>query len=562
MVQSYAGLEAWFISSLAEAGSCHKHSRKQLQPSTFFTARRPIVSAKKPQTYNVTFERHKHTKELECPDEEVPNAKELPPEANTTKQELLDLVDQYDGLLYTDQLPLLELPQLYQPSDGPFLEVSDKPQDEWPPPHYTWPADTETQFKLDVLKSALDDFSRDPREIYQFYRALPNPRAPYLPSKTRHKLLRHLAVVEKKDEHSMLRYLSVVDDMKGAAIPLAVSEWTSALSFVSRYVSNVTEAEVEAALHMWREMEHTAGVKGNSATFNVLFDVACKAGKFVLAEMIYKEMEARGFQFDRFHHVSKIFYYSQKRNGDGARAAYRALVEAGEIVDTVVLNAMIAALVRSYEPSAAENIYERMKTMHFDRQDAVLPPRDYKTRRTIDLSLKKIGRESKDDLAAREKFQTKSIIAPDLHTFNILIKYYAEQAGEIDKTAKLLDEMKWFELPLHGTLFLSLFKGFAAHGGVRYSGWTEARLNSVFKSLLNALDEGSEGLYLSQWLVTWTLKAFAKCAGRDKTMAAWEELRGRWEPDEAELDFVLSGLRHLMEKVPDAKVVRSENWHL
>ena len=39
----------------------------------------------------------------------------------------------------------------------------------------------------------------------------------------------------------------------------------------------------------------------------------------------------------------------------------RALVEAGEIVDTVVLNAMISALVKAHEASAAENIYERMK---------------------------------------------------------------------------------------------------------------------------------------------------------------------------------------------------------
>ena len=121
----------------------------------------------------------------------------------------------------------------------------------------------------------------------------------------------------------MLRYLSVVDDMKGTAIPLSTYEWTSALSFASRYVARSTVVEVESALHMWREMEHVAGVKGNDATFNVLFDVACKAGKFTLAEMIYKEMRARGFEFTRYHHVSQIHYYGLKGDGDGARAAYK-----------------------------------------------------------------------------------------------------------------------------------------------------------------------------------------------------------------------------------------------
>jgi len=146
----------------------------------------------------------------------------------------MELVDQYSGESYTDQLPLLELPRLYQPSDGPHLMVSDKVEDEWPPPHRAWPADSETKVKLENLKIALRDFSKDSEEIYQLYRALPEPRAPYLESKTRHRMLRHLAVVERKDEHSMLRYLSVIDDMKGTAIPLTTSEWTSAISFAAR----------------------------------------------------------------------------------------------------------------------------------------------------------------------------------------------------------------------------------------------------------------------------------------------------------------------------------------
>ncbi|PVH84456.1 pentatricopeptide repeat-containing protein-like protein [Cadophora sp. DSE1049] len=541
IVSASIGFEAWFIKSLADAGNCRKHSRKALQPTTFFTANRPKIPSKIRGLHIVSFQRHRHTHHgvEEGPEEEdVYNGKdaveELPPEPNRTREELLELVDQYDGIQNTDQLPILEPPPRYPPSDGPNITVSDKPEDEWPPPHYTWPADAETNIRLDELDTYLKEAEdKDPQEIYHMYRALPAPRAAYLPSRTRHAMLHHLSVVEKKDEHSMLRYLSVVDDMKRCAIPLLVSEWTSAISFVASYVNKITEVEVEAALQMWREMEHVS---------------ACKAGKFVLAEMIYKEMENRSLSMDRFHHVSLIFFHGLKKNGDEARAAYKALVEAGEIVDTVVLNAMISALIRSSEPAAAENVYERMKKMHFGRKHPKLPQRDWKKRRAVNLSLKLLGQLSRNDLEMREKFQSESIVAPDLHTYRILINYSAVKAGDLQMTVRLLDEMKIFEIDLHGALFLAVFRGFATHGGVRYSEWDGARLESVWKSLLKSIDDEAEDVQLSKWLISWALWAFGKCAGKARTMAAWEEVREKWtDPTEEELDFVLGNLRSVLD---------------
>jgi pentatricopeptide repeat protein len=473
----------------------------------------------------------------------------------------MELVDQYSGDSFTDQLPLIDLPKLYQPSDGPHLTVSDRPEDEWPPPLHAWPADPATKIKLQDLILALRDSSKDPEEIYQLYRALPEPRAPYLESRIRHKMLHHLSVVERKDEHSMLRYLSVVDDMKGSAIPLSSSEWTSAVSFVARYVSRSTEVEVEAALHMWREMEHIAGVRGSDATFNVLFDVACKAGKFTLAEMIYKEMEARGFEFTRYHHVSMIFYYGLQKNGDGARAAYKALVEAGEIVDTVVLNAMVSALIRAHEPTAAENVYERMKKAHLERPGSKLQPRDFRERRRITQVLKRWAIIAKRHADKRQDLQSRSIIAPDIHTFRILVNYFAIEAGELNKTTKLLEEMKWFHLPLHGALFNALLKGFALHGGVRYTHWTEKRLESVWRSLLQALDDGVEGLYISKWMATWALRAFAKCSGKSRALVAWDELKGKWDPGEEDMSFVMSNLHQILYRSVDIGQTRRD-WIL
>ncbi|KAG0652281.1 pentatricopeptide repeat-containing [Hyphodiscus hymeniophilus] len=546
LIQGPAALEACFFNSLAAAGQCRKHNLKQPVPCTLSTSRRSNISTKWQQAKAATFKRQNHTSASPMEEDRVLKQPVLEP--NRTKEELMALVDQYGGESFTDQLPLLEPPNLYQPSDGPYLTVSDKEQDDWPPPQHAWPASEVTMAKLNALGEALRDSSKDPEDIFLLYRDLPAPRVPYLEANTRHRLLRHLAIVERKDERSMLRYFSVVDDMKGAAIPLKVWEWTSALSFASRYVAKSTEVEVEAALHMWREMEHVAGVKSNDATFNVLFDVACKAGKFVLAEMIYKEMQTRGFEFNRYHHVSQIHYYGLKSDGDGARAAYKALVDKGEIVDTVVMNAMISALIRAHEANAAEYIYERMKKIHIETSGSVLPPKSYKARREINKVLMKLAKLAKSKPEMQQVFQRKSILAPDLHTFRILVNYFAIQAGELDKTTKFLDEMAWFEIPVHGALFLALLKGFALHGGIRYTHWTEARLENVWKALLQAIDDDAIDMYMSKWMVVWALRAFAKCSGQPRMVDVWEHIKEKWDPGEEEEDFVVSyALRPLLD---------------
>ena len=546
MISGTRGLEAWFFSSLANVGYCRQHTSIRQhttirQPCTYLKPGKQSLNTKRRVADVPSLQRHRNTKKSS----ELPEERATQP--NTTREELMALVDEYAGDSFTDQLPLPGLPSLYQPSDGPHLTVSDKEDDEWPPPHQSWPADDETRVKIALLDHALKSFSRDPEDIYKLYRDLPGPRVPYLKSKTRHKLLRHLSVVERKDEQSMLRYFSVIDDMKVTAIPLSSTEWTSAISFAARYVGRSTEVEVESALQMWREMEQVVGIRGNDATFNVLFDVACKAGKFTLAEMIYNEMEARGFKYNRFHHVSQIHFHGLQRNGDAARAAYKALVEAGEIVDTIVLNAMISALIRSYEVQAAENVYERMKKLHFEDKSFRHLPRDFKSRRQINRSLLTLSMVGRERPWILEKFQRNSIKAPNIQTYRILINYFAVVAGELDKVAKYLDEMEWFEIPVHGALFLALFKGFAAHGGIRYTEWTDDRLESVWKSFIQSLDAGAEGLYISKWMVMWALRAFLKCSGKSRTIGIWDEVRQKWKPSEGDMDFIMRTLQPLID---------------
>jgi pentatricopeptide repeat protein len=248
------------------------------------------------------------------------------------------------------------------------------------------------------------------------------------------------------------------------------------------------------------------------------------------------------------------------RNGDAARAAYKALVEADEIVDTVVLNAMISALIRSHEANAAENIYERMKKSHLERLGAKLPPKDFRARRKITKTLKMMARTAKVDKTKREQFQRRSIIAPDLHTFEILLRHFAVQAGELDKTAKFLEEMTWFDIAPHNALFVPLLKAFISHGGIRYTRWTESRLEVVWKSLIQALDDKVEGVHISKWLVLCAIKAFAKCSGKSRTVEVWEEIKQKWDPGEADLDFVMRHLREILDGQDMAE--RKHDWVL
>jgi hypothetical protein len=167
---------------------------------------------------------------------------------------------------------------------------------------------------------------------------------------------------------------------------------------------------------------------------------------------------------------------------------------------------------------------------------------------------------SKTDKTKREEFQRRSIIAPDRQTFQILLHHFAVQAGEMGKTAKFLEEMTLFDIAPHNHLFVPILKAFATHGGIRYTRWTESRLEAVWKSLMQALDDKVEGVDISRWLVIWAIRAFAKCSGKSRTVKVWEEIKQKWDPGEADLDFVMYELRLILDGPDMAE--RKDDWVL
>ncbi|KAI9815024.1 MAG: hypothetical protein M1827_002867 [Pycnora praestabilis] len=402
------------------------------------------------------------------------------------------------------------------------------------------------QHTLRSFRDALHDERASHEAIYELYQALPPPRIQLLSLKDIRHLLHRLSVVERKSEASMLRYLGIVDEVKTAGISLTSGEWSSAIAFAGRCFARVSATEVESALYLWKEMESAAGVKGTEVTFNILFDIATKAGKFVLAEMILKEMKARKLEPNRYTHVGLIYQHGIQGDGDGIRRAYRNLIDAGEIVDTVVLNCVIASLVKAGEGPAAEQVYERMKRMDAASTGVKLPSLNWQGSRELGKLLLRAAKASKGNPTNRHEVQKKTTVAPNLRTYQILISYHTVHTGEFERAAQLVDELQFLDIKLHGRIFCILLKGFTIHGGIRYTSWTKARLESLWTAYYKALDEGIENIHLGKWMVIWALRAFGKCAGKERMLEIWEEIKRRWDPGNDELNVVNHVLRELL----------------
>ncbi|CAD6579240.1 MAG: hypothetical protein ASARMPREDX12_009105 [Alectoria sarmentosa] len=390
------------------------------------------------------------------------------------------------------------------------------------------------------LLKVLDRDDCTHEEAFEAYSALPSPGVSYLSNDTRRLLFRRLSVLRKKNRLSKMRYLSVVDDMKSTNLPMTPAEWNSAIAFCGQCFTHITAVDVENALRTWKDMEQEADVRGRSITFNILFDLAAKAGKFVLAEMILKEMGDRKLDYNRYSRNAFIFYHGLRGDGDGVRRAYREYVESGEIVDTVVMNCVITALIRAGEPAAAEQVYERMKRLHTKQTGHHMPLGNWRELRDLGRLLNRAARRFKEDPTRLQQLQEEQSIAPDIQTYAHFVEYHVCQTGELRRIAALLAEMQHLGLPMHGRIFTKLFKGFTYHGGVRYTSWTRARLEVVWVSMLEALDQGLDDVCVMKWMVLWAIRAFERCAGRRRASEIWNELRVRWKPGDGDMEHVMA----------------------
>ncbi|KAB8611404.1 hypothetical protein FH972_025909 [Carpinus fangiana] len=329
------------------------------------------------------------------------------------------------------------------------------------------------------------DYNEIPHEdIFNAYLAIPEPRLLYIPEKARQRLLGHFSIVRWKSEASLLRFMTLVDDHHSAGIKLGVREWSTAISLTAKAFKKISSESVNSALQVWRQMEAEQGIPANTVTFNILFDMASKAGKYTLAETLVREMKHRELSFDAFSHTSKIYYEGIRGSIEGVHAAYDALVEAGEVVNTVVISAVIAALLKCGEPAAAESVFDRAKRLHKEK---------YKGPRPLPATTWTERRKQGRMFLPKAKEPVRSPIAPGYHAYRSLVHYHAVSAGNVDRALALVDEMvSLYRIPVSASIYISLFRGFELHGGTPYSSWTSQSLESVFVFLLKNLEESAQ----------------------------------------------------------------------
>jgi pentatricopeptide repeat protein len=524
-------VESFFIHALVRAGTCHEHAKH---------ISKIIPSAPQQHKARLKSTWQKSNKRNSTPDVEPLRSGPLKSVKQFAKEELEALVDYYGIKL--DTRPEEDPPD----EDSPLIwNVGDA--------HEPWPLkNLADAVHIRKLKKLLEDDETPHAKVFDTYTRLPSPGVVYLDIDTVRALLHHLSVVERPTPLAMQRFLSVLDDMKNAHIHISRSEWTSAIYLTGRAMGTVSGDDLQAALNMWRDMERRAGVKGGFVTLNVLFDLAVKAEKFQLAETFFQLVKQRRLQLHRHFRVSMIYYYGILQNGNAVRRAYQDLVNAGDIVDTVVLNSVIAALIRAGEPAAAEHVFERMKRLHATR--SVPAPghqffnRTWRDRRSVGLHLTHEARKFKKikDEEALKQLQDYAPVAPNSRTYALLIRHEAATAGNIDRVYDLMQEMRYNSVPLEGTIYIAIFHGFKHFGGVRYSSWTRDKLERIWTQYLKALNDGLERTWISVMAVVAALNAFAKCTDPDRTFRAWEEIRKIWEPNEEELESVMKCLRKLV----------------
>jgi len=348
--------------------------------------------------------------------------------------------------------------------------------------------------------------------LWKKYTILPTPRLRYMSDNMIRSFFGHLTWVDRAhaNDRTRRRYFTLLEECIGEQIPLSAMEWSGAMHFAGRAVRNGTDNEVKDAIELWLKMEES-GVKANNVTFNILFYVAVKAGRFALADTIYNELVSRDMELDRYFRVSMIYYAGSKGDGDAVRKAFNDMVNAGEIIDTAVMNCVVLSLIRSGEPSAADHVFRKMKALHESKFGSKYPD-DWRERRKLAKLLNVTGQnlraERKDHEKSffgaqfsgddkREQIQEATPIAPDPRTYRLLLRYNTRVSGDFDRVRELLEENNERGFHVHGSVYLNIFAAFIIHGGYVHSAWKPSLLEFYWREFLEASSAPNAGQWLS-----------------------------------------------------------------
>ncbi|KAJ5747769.1 uncharacterized protein N7511_009465 [Penicillium nucicola] len=384
--------------------------------------------------------------------------------------------------------------------------------------------ETESEAVAQLVTTLWQEKSASTQYLFRLYRDLPAPGITLLSKRTRGALLRRFGNPRDRRWVDARRYLALIEDMVLAGLPVSLSLWSSAIHLAGRANGTVLKKDLIRAIGLWQQMEHVAGVQADEVVFNILFDIAIKAGQFSVAGRLEEEMNKRGMSFSRCGKVSKIYYHGMIRDAEGILSTFDDFVQSGEIVDTVVMNCLIASFLQAGERRTAERLYARMlekqdneritnrhsedkAVVQSDPQSLTYNMPEYRQKTRV------LGRVLKKSLALKQQFpeyhralQNSLSLSPDTRTFYTFLRYHAYTSGQLDCFMAVVGDMeKAFDVPPRGIIYLFLFEGFAIHGR-RKKQWSPENLRLTWHAYIRALHDSNSrlrGLYLNSPKNVW-----------------------------------------------------------
>ncbi|OLL22577.1 Pentatricopeptide repeat-containing protein [Neolecta irregularis DAH-3] len=378
-------------------------------------------------------------------------------------------------------------------------------------------------------------------EIWDVYQHLPYPRAQFLERwLIRRMVIRLLRM--SKGQAKLSRFMSIMGDLRVSSIPIRVSEWTGFITILGTSFEPVGKTELDAALQIWKQMEST-GIKADISTFNALISVATKAKSWYVVNTILSEIRTRGLVYDRYTWCSCFVLKTLQKDLPALISVFRNFQQTGDIVDTVILNAIISGLIYCGDPSDVHRFYRRM-FLAATTNSKTPRPRTVEEKRvqTKMLIASRAGHPLDLLLRISPTYQIHKgeiePVAPDIVTYSILLHYYCIRTGDFQAVGALLQDMETLDISPNESIFSPLFRGFSLRGSpIQLSSspseWSRIRLEYCFDILIS--QKSRETVRLNKMLVIWIIRSFKKIQS-DKIETVWKAVDAMWEEQGADIE--------------------------
>jgi hypothetical protein len=371
------------------------------------------------------------------------------------------------------------------------------------------------------------------KDVYFKYMELSHPRPHRIQYELLVQVVNHLSIRdrEQKDPGFASKYLTIINDMLQSEMDVKRFMWDTAMHYISNDAAFITDYEVDSVLALWHKMELSSDTKANHITISIMYLSAVKAGQYALADRLWRELLTRNLKIDRVTRVIQIYAFGHRKDSRRVRKSFLDLVDAGELVDIVVINCVISALVHAGEGAAAEEVFSRVKSLYRSKFHSPSYPNNWREARRVRKLM--ANGHNMGELSRREA-QELSPIAPNETTYRILIRYHIAIRNDFSRAMALLEEMTQADIQPSIPIFNLLFSNFAKPYSGGSSGGNADDLKRLWTRFQEAVTKDPKGgLYqkaMDDRLAITIIEAFARRVSKDAAREVWGTISMLWYP--------------------------------